>query len=99
MRLTPRQQAIAASWLNRALAGSGWRLQEVKHEDVDSDSVGRALDWHQRLWTGIVGLMLWLLPYRYRLLFELAQRWHRSPSRQTPVSRARLRWLRQRLAR
>lgn len=72
--MNSRQREIVvftANWLNRALAGTPlaviprWRLQE--HEDVS-----RNLD--RRLGMGlIVSLILGLLPYRYRLLAELAQ--------------------------
>lgn len=79
--MTPRQQEMVvrvANWLNRAMPDSPlvvvprWRLQELKHEDV-CDSPGRDLDRYNRLGL-IVSLMLRLLPYRYRLLIELAQR-------------------------
>ena len=75
MRLTPHQQEIAANWLNRVIAGSPlvvvprWRLEESKHEEV-GDGLGRDLDRYKRL---VVSLILGLLPYRYRLLFQLAK--------------------------
>lgn len=92
MRLTP----LAASWVNRAIEGSGWRLQEVKHEDVDSDGLGRDVGRYRRLGL-IVSLLLWLLPSRYRLLVELAQRWRNgswTPSRPALPPKAPRSWLR-----
>lgn len=91
MNLTPQQQEMVervASWVNRAIPASPlvlvprWRLQEWKHEGVDNDSLDLDFDRYKRLGL-IVSLVPMLLPYRYRLLFSLAQRlllarhWHR----------------------
>jgi hypothetical protein len=63
MNLTPRQQEIVvrvANWLNRAMPESPlvvvprWRLQELKHEEVYSDSPARDLDWYKRFWMGLI---------------------------------------------
>ena len=82
MNLTPRQKEMVvhvANWFNRAIPESPlvlvprWQIQELKHEDVDSGSLGRGVSRYKRLGL-IVSLALLLLPYRYRLLVELAQR-------------------------
>jgi hypothetical protein len=69
MNLTPRQKemlVLVANWFNRAIPESPlvvvprWRLQELKHEDIDSDSLSRDFNWHKRL-ALVVSLMLLLL--------------------------------------
>ena len=92
MNLTPRQQemiVLVANWFNRAIPESPlvvvprWRLQELKHEDVNSNSLGRDFNRYKRLGL-IVSLILLLLPYRYRLLVELAQRLRRTGHKEAP---------------